>query len=106
MRSCRAHRVKYPAAIDGTSDRIDDMPNARFKSAGVIARAAHRADLVAGGSYEVQLRYGKAGDVPTFLFVIAILCGLTAAISRLVRPYKHTWPLSALLAGVGALEHS
>jgi predicted benzoate:H+ symporter BenE len=46
---------------------------------------------------------GFGGGGTRFVMAPMVLCGITAAIQRLLRALPHAWALSALLAGVIAL---
>jgi hypothetical protein len=52
---------------------------------------------------EVFLRSDSGRSFDRYVIGPLVLCGLTVAIHRLLRPRKHAWSLSALIAGVGAL---
>ena len=46
---------------------------------------------------------GWGSDPVRFVMAPIVLCGITAAIHRLLRRFKDAWPLSALIAGLGVL---
>jgi hypothetical protein len=52
---------------------------------------------------EVFLRSDSGRGFDRYVIGPLVLCGLTAAIHRLLRPRKHAWSVSALIAGIGAL---
>jgi hypothetical protein len=45
---------------------------------------------------------GFGGGGTRFVMAPVVLCGITAAIQRLLRGYRNAWALSALLAGMVA----
>ena len=49
---------------------------------------------------EIPLRAGIEGRSRRYLIGPLVLCGIAAAIHRLLRERKNAWPLSALVAGV------
>ena len=52
---------------------------------------------------EIRLREGAQASQSRFLIAPFVLCGITAAIHRLLRSRANAWPLSALIAGLGVL---
>jgi hypothetical protein len=52
---------------------------------------------------EASMSTGFGGGNGRYIIPPFVLCGLTLAIQRLVRPLKNSWSLSILFAGVGAL---
>ena len=52
---------------------------------------------------EVFLRSDSGRGFDRYVIGPLVLCGLTAAIHRLLRSRKHAWSVSALIAGIGAL---
>lgn len=52
---------------------------------------------------EIRLSEGAQASQPRFLIAPFLLCGVTAAIHRLLRSRANAWPLSALIAGLGVL---
>lgn len=75
------------------------MSNSRFNLAGLLIGllAAPVWILIA---IEVPLHNGFGGSSRRYAVAPIVLCGMTAAIHRLLRPRKNAWPLSALIAGV------
>jgi hypothetical protein len=53
--------------------------------------------------YEASLSTGFGDGNGRYIIPPLVLCGLTVAIHRLLRPRKLAWPLSMFIAGVGAL---
>jgi peptidoglycan/LPS O-acetylase OafA/YrhL len=78
------------------------MAGSRFNFVGllIVLLAAPIWILVA---IEVSLRADFSGSLNRYVVAPFVLGGLTAAIHRLLRPRKNSWPLSALIAGVGTL---
>lgn len=53
--------------------------------------------------FEASLSTGFGPGSARYIVPPFVLCGLTIAIHRLLQPRGNAWPLSALIAGVGAL---
>lgn len=53
--------------------------------------------------WEASLSTGFGDGSARYVVPPFVLCGLTIAIHRLLRPRRNAWPLSALISGVGAL---
>lgn len=51
-------------------------------------------------AFEIRLRSGFGGPPRSDLTACVVLCGITVAVQRLLRPHKNAWPYSALIAGV------
>lgn len=84
------------------SSRITWMTNPRFELAGLlmVLLATPIWILIA---VEAYLSPGFGSGPGRYVVAPFVLCGMTAAIHYLVRPLRNAWPLSALLAGIGAL---
>jgi hypothetical protein len=76
--------------------------NSRFNIVGVslVALAVPFWVLIC---VEAAMSTGFGAGNARYFIPPFVLCGLTLAIHRLVRPLKNSWPLSILFAGVGAL---
>lgn len=78
--------------------RIDWMKNSRFDLVGLVCLLLAVPLWILDG-IEIYLRSGQQGNPRSYFAAPIVLCGITVAVHRLLRPHKNAWPYSALIAG-------